>query len=222
MSPKNRIVRFGAFELDLHSRELRKHGHRVRLVGLPVEILICLLETPGEVVTREALRKKLWPDYTFVNFEQSLNAAVKRLRRALNDTAENARFVETLPRRGYPRFWRRVVPRENLRGSLGRKSWAGGQGAYSRDTVGYYKFAENCNWASFRKLAAAWNWFCTSGAFFARKPRYTRPFLGVGLIPSRLELVSKPRPAAIPEQVSFSPDSRLLATAESENLAFGS
>jgi TolB-like protein/DNA-binding winged helix-turn-helix (wHTH) protein/Tfp pilus assembly protein PilF len=101
MSPKHRIVRFGAFELDLHSRELRKHGHRVRLVGQPVELLTCLLETPGEVVTREALQKRLWPDDTFVNFEHSLNAAVKRLRRALNDTAESPRFVETLPRRGY-------------------------------------------------------------------------------------------------------------------------
>jgi TolB-like protein/DNA-binding winged helix-turn-helix (wHTH) protein len=101
MSPKHRIVRFGAFELDLHSRELRKHGHRVRLVGQPVELLICLLETPGEVVNREALQKRLWPDDTFVNFEHSLNAAVKRLRRALSDTAESPRFVETLPRRGY-------------------------------------------------------------------------------------------------------------------------
>ena len=101
MSPKHRIVRFGVFELDLHSRELRKHGHRIRLVGQPVELLISLLETPGEVVTREALQKKLWPDDTFVNFEHSLNAAVKRLRRALNDTADNPRFVETLPRRGY-------------------------------------------------------------------------------------------------------------------------
>jgi TolB-like protein/DNA-binding winged helix-turn-helix (wHTH) protein len=101
MSPKHRIVRFGAFELDLNSRELCKHGHRVRLVGQPVELLICLLETPGEVVTREALQKRLWPDDTFVNFEHSLNAAVKRLRRALNDTAESPLFVETLPRRGY-------------------------------------------------------------------------------------------------------------------------
>jgi TolB-like protein/DNA-binding winged helix-turn-helix (wHTH) protein/Tfp pilus assembly protein PilF len=101
MLPKHRIVRFGAFELDLHSLELCKHGHRVRLVGQPVELLICLLETPGEVVTREALQKRLWPDDTFVNFEHSLNAAVKRLRRALNDTAESPLFVETLPRRGY-------------------------------------------------------------------------------------------------------------------------
>jgi TolB-like protein/DNA-binding winged helix-turn-helix (wHTH) protein/Tfp pilus assembly protein PilF len=101
MSPKHRIVRFGAFDLDLQSRELRKHGHRVPLVGQPVEVLICLLEASGEVVTREALRKKLWREDTFGNFEDGLNAAVKRLRRALNDTAENPRFVETLPRRGY-------------------------------------------------------------------------------------------------------------------------
>lgn len=101
MSSDQPIVRFGAFELDLQSRELSKQGRKIRLAGQPVEILICLVSSPGEVVTREELRKKLWPDDTFVNFEHGLNAAVKRLRRALNDSAESPRFVETLPRRGY-------------------------------------------------------------------------------------------------------------------------
>jgi TolB-like protein/DNA-binding winged helix-turn-helix (wHTH) protein/Tfp pilus assembly protein PilF len=104
-----RLIRFGVFELDLHSGELLKQGRKIRLEGQPVQILICLLESPGELVTREDLHRKLWPADTFVNFEQSLNAAVKRLRQALSDSAENPRFVETLPRRGY-RFIAPVQP----------------------------------------------------------------------------------------------------------------
>lgn len=101
VSPPPRLIRFGVFELDLRSGELQKQGRKIRLEGQPVQILICLLETPGELVTREELHRKLWPADTFVNFEQSLNAAVKRLRQALGDSAESPRFVETLPRRGY-------------------------------------------------------------------------------------------------------------------------
>src|SRR5580692_7504228 len=100
-APPPRTIRFGVFELDVRSGELRKQGRKVRLEGQPVQILICLLETPGELVTREELHKRLWPADTYVNFEHGLNAAVKRLRRALNDSADNPRFVETLPRRGY-------------------------------------------------------------------------------------------------------------------------
>ena len=96
-----RLIRFGVFELDRHSGELQKQGRKVRLEGQPVQILICLLENPGELVTREELHRRLWASDTFVNFEHGLNAAVKRLRQALNDSADNPRFVETLPRRGY-------------------------------------------------------------------------------------------------------------------------
>jgi TolB-like protein/Tfp pilus assembly protein PilF len=96
-----RTVRFGVFDLDLRSGELRKQGRRIRLEGQPVQVLIKLLEKPGELVTREDLRKELWPADTFVNFEQSLNAAVKRLRHALGDAPANPRFIETLARRGY-------------------------------------------------------------------------------------------------------------------------
>jgi TolB-like protein/DNA-binding winged helix-turn-helix (wHTH) protein/Flp pilus assembly protein TadD len=95
------VIRFGVFELDLRSGELQKQGRKIRLEGQPVQVLICLLEKPGELVTREELHRKLWPADTFVNFEHGLNAAVKRLRQALNDSADNPRFVETLPRRGY-------------------------------------------------------------------------------------------------------------------------
>jgi TolB-like protein/DNA-binding winged helix-turn-helix (wHTH) protein/Tfp pilus assembly protein PilF len=99
--PPPRTIRFGVFELDVHSGELRKQGRKIRLEGQPVHILICLLENPGELVTREELHRRLWPADTYVNFEHGLNAAVKRLRRALDDSADNPRFVETLPRRGY-------------------------------------------------------------------------------------------------------------------------
>src|SRR5258705_2446161 len=96
-----RLLRFESFELDTRSRELRKGKNRIRLQEQPFEILRLMLERPGDVVTREELARKLWPEGTFVDFEHSLNAAVKRLRAALGDDADNPRFVETLPRRGY-------------------------------------------------------------------------------------------------------------------------
>lgn len=96
-----RIVQFGLFELDLDARELRKSGVRVKLQEQPFQILAMLLERPGSVVTREELQKKLWPGDTFVDFDLSLNSAVKKLRQALNDDSENPRFIETLYRRGY-------------------------------------------------------------------------------------------------------------------------
>ena len=94
-------LRFGTFELDPRAGELRKKGMKIRLQGQPLQILAMLLERPGETVTREELQKKLWPADTFVDFEQGLNNAMKRLRAALDDDAETPRFVETLPRRGY-------------------------------------------------------------------------------------------------------------------------
>jgi len=95
------VKRFGTFEIDLRARELRKGGIRIRLQDQPFEILTVMLDRPGEVVTREELRDRLWPAGTFVDFEHSLNAAIKRLRSALGDNADNPRFVETLHRRGY-------------------------------------------------------------------------------------------------------------------------
>ena len=94
-------LRFGSFELDVRSRELRKGDTRIRLQEQPFEILRVMLERPGDVVTRDELRQRLWPEGTFVDFEHSLNAAVKRLRAVLGDDADNPTFVETLPRRGY-------------------------------------------------------------------------------------------------------------------------
>lgn len=94
-------VRFKAFELDLRSRELRKHGLKLKLQGQPIDLLAMLLERPGELVTREDLHKRLWPEDTFVDFEHGLNSGINRLREALGDHAETPRYIETLPRRGY-------------------------------------------------------------------------------------------------------------------------
>ncbi len=94
-------VRFATFELDVRSRELRKGARSIRLQDQPFAILHLLLEHRGRLVTRDELCRRLWPHGTFVDFEHSLNAAVKRLRAALGDDADEPRFIETLPRRGY-------------------------------------------------------------------------------------------------------------------------
>ena len=94
-------VRFGVFELDPNTGELRKAGVRINLPEQPFQVLEALLDRPGDLVTREELRQRLWPAETFVDFDQGLNAAVRRLRDALGDSADTPRFVETLPRRGY-------------------------------------------------------------------------------------------------------------------------
>ncbi len=104
------VYRFGVFQANLAARELRKHGVRVRLPGQPFCILSMLLEKPGEVVTREEMRQRLWTADTFVDFEHSLNTAMKKLRAALGDSPENSRYVETVPRLGY-RF---IAPVEEI------------------------------------------------------------------------------------------------------------
>ena len=96
-----KIVRFGVFEADLASGELRKNGTRIRLQEQPFQMLALLLERPGEMVTREDLRSRLWAGDTFVDFDHSLNTAVNKVREALGDVASNPRFVQTVARRGY-------------------------------------------------------------------------------------------------------------------------
>src|ERR1700716_2187028 len=96
-----RIVRFGIFEVDLNALELRKHGLRLKLPEQPFQILVMLLERPGEIITRDELRNRLWQTDTFVDFDHGLNNAVMRLREVLGDSSDNPRFVETIPRRGY-------------------------------------------------------------------------------------------------------------------------
>jgi cholera toxin transcriptional activator len=99
--PKGRLVRFGVFEADPQTGELRKQGRRVPLQGQPFDILIMLLERPGQLVSRTEIRERLWPDGTFVDFDHSLNTAVNKIRDVLGDSAASPRFVETLARRGY-------------------------------------------------------------------------------------------------------------------------
>src|SRR5260370_22973185 len=91
-----RLVRFGAFDLDVRAGELRKHGIKIRLQEQPFRILLMLVEHPGEVVLREEIRKKLWPNDTIVEFDDSINAAITRLRDAVGDSAYDPRYVETL------------------------------------------------------------------------------------------------------------------------------
>src|SRR5215467_2894953 len=95
------IARFGGFEFDLGSHELRKGRVKVRVPDQSLAILAMLLEKPGELVTRESIQARLWPNGTVVEFEHSVNSAIKRLRQALLDTANEPRFIETLPRKGY-------------------------------------------------------------------------------------------------------------------------
>jgi len=105
----SRIVRFDRFEVDLAAGELRKRGIRIRLREQPFQVLASMLERPGEVITREELHRRLWPEGVFVDFDNSLNIAVARLRAALGDSADSPRFIETIPRRGY-RFLGKLLP----------------------------------------------------------------------------------------------------------------
>ncbi len=106
------LLNFGVFELDLQTSELRKKGVKIKLQDQPFQILVMLLEHPGDLVSREEIQKKLWPADTFVDFDLGLNTAISRLRAALGDSAENPRFIETLPRRGYRYIGPSPEPRE--------------------------------------------------------------------------------------------------------------
>src|SRR5664279_3260685 len=101
MLQSSSTLRFGPYEVNLGSGDLRKFGYKVKLQPKSFLILQALLESPGEMVTRDDLRARLWPQNTFVEFESSLNVAVRRLREALSDDAQNPIYVETVPRRGY-------------------------------------------------------------------------------------------------------------------------
>ena len=115
------ILRFSSYELDPVAGELRKAGVRVPLAGQPLDVLALLLRRPGEVVTRDELKQALWPDDTFVDFDSGVNSAVRRIRRALDDSASDPRFIETLPKRGY-RFVGTVAGQEAATPSSGETS----------------------------------------------------------------------------------------------------
>jgi len=122
---------FGVFEVDERAAELRKRGIRIKLQEQPLQILCLLLDHSGEVVTREELRHKLWPAHTFVDFDRSLNKAMTKLRSALGDSAENPRYVETIPRHGYrflaPVHHQRRRSRSSGGHALGSPSKSGGR-----------------------------------------------------------------------------------------------
>ena len=116
---RTRKVRFDAFEVDMRSGEVRKHGIRLKLHRQPFQVLSLLLEHPGDLVTRDELRQKLWPGETFVDFDTGLNSAVKKLRDALCDSAEEPRYIETLPRRDTVSLlrWKMAICLQQLRRS---------------------------------------------------------------------------------------------------------
>src|ERR1700756_4352104 len=120
------ILRFATFEVDLRAGEPRKQGKRIKVQEQPFHVLTALLQRPGKVVTREELRNQNWPPDTFVDFDNSLNTAINKLREALGDSADNPRFIETLPRRGY-RFLAPVTGEEtNKPPSLAASWWIAG------------------------------------------------------------------------------------------------
>jgi TolB-like protein/DNA-binding winged helix-turn-helix (wHTH) protein/Flp pilus assembly protein TadD len=121
------VLRFGVFEVDLRAGELRKQGKRIKVQEQPFRVLTVLLQRPGEVVTREELRNQNWPPGTFVDFDNSLNTAINKLREALGDTADNPQFIETLPRRGY-RF---IAPVSGIQADVLTKDRRKGVDAYS-------------------------------------------------------------------------------------------
>src|ERR1700751_56374 len=120
LTTAKRAVRFGLYEVDFASQELRKSGIKIKIQDQPFQILSLLLERPGQIVTREEIQKRLWAGDTFVDFDLGLNSAVKKLRQALGDESDNPRFVETLYRRGY-RF---LAPVQDESASSGATSLA--------------------------------------------------------------------------------------------------
>ena len=120
LAQSKRSYRFGLFQADLATRALLRQGVRVRLQDQPFQILTILLERTGEIVSREELRQRLWPADTYVEFDGSLNAALKKLRSALGDSADNPIFIETVPKRGY-RFIAPVTCEHDASAASGRE-----------------------------------------------------------------------------------------------------
>lgn len=133
-TPPRRVISFGVFQCDLYAGELHKSGIKVKLSGQPFRLLTILLEHPGEVVTRQELRNRLWAGHTYGDFDDGLNTAINKIRVALEDDPENPRFIETLPRRGY-RFIAEVKVQEHRNGTLERESLSKDASGYSLSTV---------------------------------------------------------------------------------------
>src|SRR5215471_19551269 len=141
MAPKSaggmtQLYRFGPFELDVRAGELRKYGTRIRLQEQPLRLLTMLLARPGEAVLRDEIQQALWPNRTVVEFDQGINAAIKRLRTALGDTAARPRYIETLARRGY-RFIGALEGVDSLASDA-----AGDSDELPGRTIGHYRVLE--------------------------------------------------------------------------------
>ena len=153
ISPQPRVS-FGAFEVNPSTGELRKSGIHIKLHEKPFQILLTLLEHPDEIVTRKELQKRLWPQDTFVEFENGLNNAIGRLREALGDTADTPHFIETIPRRGY-RFITEVFPKSPTQKRVSSRQWliAAGMAIVIAVTVGLVIRLDRANAAPIRSLA---------------------------------------------------------------------
>lgn len=135
-----RLIRFSVFELDRDSGELFRQGRKVKLQGQPFELLFALLERPGEVVTRDELRQKVWPSDTAGDFDNGLNRAINKIREALGDSAETPRFIETVPRRGY-RFSRRAIACRHRSSRRRRSDWGQGRGRSQLEGFGFHSLS---------------------------------------------------------------------------------
>ncbi len=181
-------VRFGAFEVDLRAGELWRAGRKRKLTGQPFLVLAILLERPGEVVTREELQKRLWPD-TFVDVDHNLNAAINKIREALDDSAEHPRFVETLPRRGY-RFIAPVEVVKPASPSIPSLSFASDAGSTTIDMS-----AETAR-------SAPGNQATPTRKFVSRIPKRARPPVWIALVAAAFGGIYFLRPTLPPPQVT--------------------
>jgi eukaryotic-like serine/threonine-protein kinase len=202
-------VRFGKFELDPRTGELRTNGYQISLQEKPFRILIALLERPGELVTREELTKRLWPADTFVEFDLSLNKAVNRLREVLEDSAEQPRFIETLPRRGY-RFIAPLDRKLSQRGD--QDGWP--QVATSVPLPTSERTQLRFSRSVLLLLAAAGLILLFTGAFFIHRERDLAP-PGVIRFP-----VFPPEKLSFRTKFALSPDGRRLAFVAGGPVAF--
>ncbi len=223
-APGSRVIRFGPYELDLRTAELRKHRIRIRLQDQPFLILVTLLERPGEVVLREELRNKLWPGGTTVEFDHGINAAVKRLRTALCESAEKPRYIETLARKGY-RFIGTVEAEssEEARSSVKQEATTSANGCGSvPDSAGYLPLVQRVEDRPVTTESAARNhskrkmWWTVAGGIALMASSYglatitfrTRPAIKADSEMTRLTFDS-----GLTTDPAASPDGKLMAYA---------
>ncbi len=160
MFPAEDILRFGLFELDVRAGQLRKSGARIRLAQQPIQLLSMLLERPGEVITREELRQRLWPQDVFVDFDHGLNKSVQKLRDALGDLADSPRYIETIPRVGY-RFIAPVSGGSNPMPQIRDERWSG-NGNHPAGVLANTQTVAVPT-ASHRTRRRTWQWFALAG-----------------------------------------------------------